>query len=293
LVFRGWTGSIVKWVSSDYILIRGRGLALTTEVPELRIEDSRVSNDIPQPARFSRRHLLKTVAIVTGALGASLSKSASAQANWEETANGSQAFTSQTTGNSQMSPPRHCFLRGTLIRSADGYRPIESLAVGDLVPTQFSGMAAIRKIVSVTVHRDEAGRWPDDCRPVRISAGALGDGVPTRDLFVTHTHAVFLGQVLVPIMSLVNGRTISFCDEIDRGSFEHFHIKLDDHDVIDAEGAFCESYRDETMEFCAPLALNGGRSRLWSHLRSAMAPVMDRRLPFDRIRDGLDIRAGL
>jgi hypothetical protein len=259
----------------------------------LLIEDALVSKDFPQPIRFSRRHLLKTAGIVVGALSASLPKTARAQQNWEE-GGGSQAPAGQVAGgNAQLSPNHHCFLRGTLIRGVSGYRPIETLAVGDLLPTQFSGIAAIRKVISFTTHRDEAGRWPDECRLVRISAGTLGDGVPARDLFVTHTHAVFLNQVLVPIVSLINGRTISFDDETGLNSLEYFHLEFDNHDVINAEGAPCESCRDEAMEPCAPLALNGGRSQLWSHLRSAMAPVMDRRLPLDMIRDGLDSRAGL
>ena len=227
---------------------------------------------LPEPIRVSRRHLLKAAGIVVGALGASRSKPARAQGNCKKYNN-------------------CCFLRGTRIRDADGYRPVETLAVGDFLPTQFSGMAAIRKIVSFTVRRDETGRWPDDCKLVRITAGALDDNVPARDLFVTHTHAVFLNRVLVPAVSLVNGKTISFCDEID--SAEYFHLEFDNHDVIDAEGALCESFRDEATETCAPLALNGGRSQLWSHLRNAAAPFVDRRQPFDRIRDGLDMRAGL
>ena len=126
-----------------------------------------------------------------------------------------------------------------------------------------------------------------------ISAGALDDGVPTRDLFVTHTHAVFLNQVLVPIVSLVNGKTISVCDKTGLNSAEYFHLEFDSHDVIDAEGALCESFRDETTKPCAPLAINGGRSQLWSHLRNAAAPFVDRRQPFDLIRDTLEMRAGL
>lgn len=230
-----------------------------------------MSKDFPKSVGFSRRHLLKAAGIAVGALSASLSTEASA---WDCRQHN-----------------ECCFLRGTLIRGVDGYRPIESLAVGDLLPTQFSGVVAIRKIISFAVCRDEASRWPDDCRLVRISAGALDENVPARDLFVSHTHAVFLNQVLVPIVSLVNGKTISFHDGLNRA--EYFHLEFDNHDVIDAEGALCVSYKDEAMELCAPLALNGGRSLLWSHLRSAMAPVMDRRLPFDLARDHVDIRAGL
>ena len=228
---------------------------------------------LPKNLSPSRRHLLKAAGVIIGALGASRSKDAMA-------------------GNGNPCGKWGCcFLRGTLIRDADGYRPIETLAVGDFLPTQFSGMAAIRRIVSFTVRRDENGRWPDDCKLVRISAGALDDGVPARDLFVTHTHAVFLNQALVPAVSLVNGKTISFCDEID--SAEYFHLEFDSHDIVDAEGALCESFRDATTALCVPLALNGGRSQLWSHLRNAAAPFVDRRKPFDLIRDHLDLRAGL
>ena len=252
---------------------------------------------LPEPIRISRRHLLKAIGVVAGALTASRSKAARAQqysGGWGGRGGGDGDGDGDDGGRYDCHRwDTCCFLRGTLIRSANGHRPIESLAVGDLLPTQFSGMAAIRKIVSFTVCKDESGRWPDDCRLVRIKAGALDEGVPARDLFVTHTHAVFLNQVLIPIVSLVNGKTITFHDRPGLDSAEYFHIEFDAHDVVDAEGALCESFRDETTEPCAPLALNGGRSQLWSHLRNAAAPFMDRRRPFDLIRDGLDVRAGL
>ena len=37
-----------------------------------------------------------------------------------------------------------CFTPGTLIATANGLRPVESLEVGDLVPTRDSGMQRIR-----------------------------------------------------------------------------------------------------------------------------------------------------
>jgi hypothetical protein len=228
---------------------------------------------LPESVRISRRHLLKAAGVAAGVLSA-------------------RAANAQTGGGWDCHKYNQCcFLHGTLIRATDGYRPIETLAVGDLLPTQFSGISAIRKIIRFTVRRDERERWPDDCRLVRISAGALDDGIPARDLFITHTHEVFLNGVLVPVVSLVNGKTISFCDEIE--SAEYFHVEFTHHDVIDAEGTPCESSRDQAMERCAPVALNGGRKLLWSHLRSAAAPFVDRRQPFDRIRDGLEARARL
>ncbi len=240
---------------------------------------------------ISRRHLLKAAAIVAGSLTASLSKAARAQqgGGGDDQGGNSQGWDCQD-GNSQ-GRWRCCFLRGTLIRTAGGYRPIETLALGDPLPTRFSGMAAIQRIINFTVRQDEHGRWPDDRRLVRVSAGAFDDGVPVRDLFLSHTHEVFLNGVLIPIASLVNGKTICFHDAID--SAEYFHVEFAFHDVIEAEGALCESSRDEAMERCAPVALNGGSSQLWSHLRSAAAPFVDRRKPFDLIRDSLEARAGI
>jgi hypothetical protein len=258
------------------------------------MEDAPMLNHfLPEPLRISRRHLLKAAGVAMGALSVSLSKGARAQEDDGDHHHGDGGG-DDDGGGGRYDCHRWrtcCFLRGTLIRGADGYRPIESLAVGEFLPTQFSGIAAIRKVIRFTVRRDEKGRWPEDCKLVCIKAGALDDGVPARDLFITHTHEVFLDQVLVPAVSLVNGKTIFFCDDID--SAEYFHVEFDSHDVIDAQGALCESSRDEAMARRAPVALNGGRELLWSHLRSAAAPFVDRRQPFDRIREGLEARARL
>lgn len=171
----------------------------------------------------------------------------------------------------------HCFLRGTLIRDVDGYRPIETLAVGDLLPTRFSGKAAIRKIVRHTVSRDDLGCWPKGSRPVHISAGALGENAPFRDLIVTNSLAMFLDGVLVPVENLVNGRSIAFDDDpIGIYTLEYFHVEFDAHDVIEAEGALCESHRDQETESCAPvLSVDGRKTGFYSRLRSAIAPFFD------------------
>ena len=185
---------------------------------------------LPGSVHVSRRHLLKAAAVAVGALSASLSKTARAQ----QTAQGDNGWGGGGGDCRNGYGDNHggwdcCFRGGTFIRTANGYRPIETLAVGDLLPTQFSGIATIRKIISFTVRKDDLGRWPDDCRLVRVSAGALDDGIPARDLFVTHTHAVFLNQVLIPIASLVNNKTISFHDEIGLNSVEYFHLEFDSH----------------------------------------------------------------
>jgi len=66
--------------------------------------------------------------------------------------------------------------------------------------------------------------------------------VPTRDLWVSPEHALYIDGVLAPSALLVNGATITQVERIDR--LEYFHIELDTHEVILAEGTPAESFVD-------------------------------------------------
>jgi hypothetical protein len=78
--------------------------------------------------------------------------------------------------------------------------------------------------------------------PIRIEAGALADGVPARDLFVSPEHALVIHGVFLPARLLVNGSTIRQVETVD--SLEYFHLELDDHEVIFAERATAETFVD-------------------------------------------------
>jgi hypothetical protein len=188
---------------------------------------------------------------------------------------------------------RPCFIRGTRIRTVDGFRAIDSLTAGDLLPTRFGTMSAVRRIGSFTQRRDADGSWPSAQRPVLVKEGAFGDGSPQADLCLTAAHAVFLDGVLIPVGNLVNGTSIVFAAS-DSNEIEFFHVELERHDVIDAEGAQCESYRAPEGIPCAPLVtFNGGRDELKSRLRSAASVLVDRRQPIDVIRDTIEERGFL
>jgi hypothetical protein len=175
---------------------------------------------------------------------------------------------------------KHCFLKGTLIRTVHGDRRVEDLSVGDLVPTLFGGEVPIASIT-----RDRFGA------PVRIARSALGADVPNDDLFVTRHHAVLIDGTLVAAGNLFNGTTITGLAALDFDDFEFFHIGLERHDVIYANGAPCETLLRPGEQPCAPLLAYGWRrGLLTSHLRSAAAPWIDRRQPVDIIRDRLDAR---
>ncbi len=184
-----------------------------------------------------------------------------------------------------------CFLRGARIRTAVGNRPVEELAVGDFVPTHFGGMRAIRRIASHDFTRSGRGMpWPREARPVRIARSALGEGIPHAVLYLTGSHALLIDGVLVRAGDLLNGTTITLDDAESFDRLEYFHIELEEHDVLEAEGAACESLL--TGAPCVPvLSFNGRRNEVKSRLRSALSLVADRRQPLDVIRDRLEERA--
>lgn len=167
-----------------------------------------------------------------------------------------------------------CFLKGTPIRTAEGERRVEEIAVGDLLPTAFCGPRPVEWVGHWRCRKIRpGGAWRRHQRPVRIVRSALGPDVPHTDLFVSQRHAIFIEGVLVPAGSLVNGRTIVLCGADEFDAIEYFHFKLAAHTVIYAAGAPCETLNTEAPDTaCAPVLCTGRRSRLASRARSLVAP---------------------
>lgn len=191
-------------------------------------------------------------------------------------------------------------------------RRIEELTIGDLLPTAFGEVRPIQRIRNFSYKKGDSSKPSRrDALPIRISRSALAPDVPHADLFVTRRHALFIDGVLVPADSLINNTTIKIYDADEFDELEFFHIELDGHDVIFAQGAPCETLLAITEDMndfaehfrrngsptkhetqCAPLLeFHGGRSQLKSRFRSAISPWVDRRQRLDVIRDRLEERA--
>lgn len=138
-----------------------------------------------------------------------------------------------------------CFVAGTLIRTPQGERAIETLQAGDLVLTASGASAPVRWLGVTIVSMMFAD--PVVMRPIRISAGALGENVPSQDLKVSPGHALFVGGVLATAQALLNGSTIT-SDEDTPLTFAYYHLELDQHDLLIANGAPAESFLAEGAE---------------------------------------------
>ncbi|MCB4771493.1 Hint domain-containing protein [Ancylobacter sp. Lp-2] len=134
-----------------------------------------------------------------------------------------------------------CFLAGTHIATPEGERRVEDLAVGELVLTAAGETRPVRWIGRQSVMRMFAD--PLANYPIRVAAGALSDNAPVRDLFVSPDHALLIDGLLVQAGALVNGTSIARVERPEE-RFTYYHIELEDHALVLAEGVPAETFVD-------------------------------------------------
>lgn len=133
-----------------------------------------------------------------------------------------------------------CYMAGTRIATPEGETKVEDLKAGDLVVTADGRQIAVRWIGRQTVAPLFAGEF---ALPVRIKAGALGENMPSRDLLVSHAHALFVDGVLVQAGALVNETSILRETNVPK-TFVYYHVEVDDHSLILAENTPAETFVD-------------------------------------------------
>ena len=143
-----------------------------------------------------------------------------------------------------------CFTPGTMIATASGERPVQDLAVGDRVITRDNGIQEIRWIGKRAMTGDELNRAAH-LRPVLIRKGALGKGLPERDMLVSPQHRVLMAsdktalyfdeaEVLVAAKHLTDMDGI---DVVEVSGTTYIHVMFDQHEVILSDGAWTESFQ--------------------------------------------------
>lgn len=141
-----------------------------------------------------------------------------------------------------------CFTPGTLLATPQGPRAVETLSPGDLVLTVDAGAQPVRW-VGQTDHV-----WPgaqEKHKPIEIKAGALGHGLPERNMAVSPQHRMLMAGPAVAemfdtpeVLALAKGLTGLRGVRVMQGrrKASYVSVLLDRHHVLIAEGAQTESF---------------------------------------------------
>ncbi len=208
-----------------------------------------------------------------------------------------------------------CLLRGTLIATPTGEVAIEDLCLGDLVET-ISGEAKPIRWIGRQTFRKSVASWHPSVMPVRISKGALDDGMPSQDLYISAGHALYVDGALVRAKDLVNGSSIVSALRDDGETIEYYNVLLDSHDVVIADGTPVETFQlrgshyesfDNFVELeklypverrpsMAPYAPvvgeESGRQHLKALLMLGVSPIVPMRDPFKAVSRRISSRVG-
>jgi hypothetical protein len=273
----------------------------------------------------TRRQLLRATAVSAASIPflTLVKKSASAQ-RISATATTSTPTTTATTTITATTTPTatitttvnntggSCFLKGTKISTPSGDRLVQDLRIGDKVQT-LAGRKTIKWIGYNKFTKEKGRAWQESVLPIRVARFAIDDHTPYRDLYLSPLHCVFFNEALIPVMYLINETSIAQGTPSEMSAIEYYHVELDTHEVIYAEGALVESYdgtkRDNFSNFIeyerlygaerhskmappAPiLRYHGRRQELNGLLRSLISNVVDVRDPIQIAYDQLAHRA--
>ena len=147
-----------------------------------------------------------------------------------------------------------CFTPGTLIATPTGERKVEDLEVGDRVITRDNGIQEIRWVGQKTLNGIDLIH-AEHLRPVLIRAGALGNGLPERDMMVSPNHRVLVSndktalyfedsEVLVAAKHLTG---LDGVDVVEASHVTYIHFMFDQHEVVLSDGAWTESFQPGDM----------------------------------------------
>ena len=143
-----------------------------------------------------------------------------------------------------------CFTPGTLITTDRGDVAVEDLQAGDMVMTRDNGLQPLRWIGRRELSMADLIVKPN-LRPVQISAGALGYGLPLRDMKVSPQHRMLIEGARAEMLFgepevLVTAKHLCVLPGVAEkmtAGVSYIHLLLDRHEIICADGAWTESFQ--------------------------------------------------
>lgn len=151
------------------------------------------------------------------------------------------------TGIEQVIP---CFTPGTFVSTDRGEVLVEELRAGDRVMTRDNGYQTLRWVGKRALSVADLIVKPT-LRPVEIAQGALGHGLPLRDMKVSPQHRMLIegaraemlfgdAEVLVAATHLM--ALPGVMQKLTAGVI-YIHLLFDRHEIICADGAWTESFQ--------------------------------------------------
>ena len=143
-----------------------------------------------------------------------------------------------------------CFTPGTSIATMEGERPVESLCVGDKVFTRDNGAQEIRWVGRKKITLG-AGSLSQKLQPILIRKGALGFGLPERDMMVSPNHRILLTPKVAELMFeerevLVAAKHLVGMPGIEHyvsAEIEYIHFLCENHEIVLSNGAWTETFQ--------------------------------------------------
>ncbi|CAN1527628.1 Hint domain containing protein [Paracoccaceae bacterium] len=144
-----------------------------------------------------------------------------------------------------------CFTPGTQITTERGDCPVEQLAVGDRVITRDNGIQVVRWVGQTQLFLHDFQAEPH-LLPVFIAKGALGKGLPERDMRLSPNHRVLVAnartslrlsepEVLVAAKRL----TSQGVHVVQSSGTTYLHFMCDRHEIVLADGIWTESFQPD------------------------------------------------
>ncbi len=142
-----------------------------------------------------------------------------------------------------------CFTPGTMVTTQRGECPVEHLVVGDKVVTRDNGIQPVRWVGKTQMFLYDFQADPH-LLPVFIRQGALGKGLPERDMMVSPNHRVLVAnertslrfserEVLVAAKHL----TTQGVHTVQSSGTTYIHFMCDRHEIVLADGIWTESFQ--------------------------------------------------
>lgn len=147
-----------------------------------------------------------------------------------------------------------CFTPGTMIATDKGEVAVETLKPGMRVFTRDNGLQKLRWAGRRDLTRAELAARPE-FNPVLIRQGALGRGLPDRDMLVSPNHRMLITSDLAAVMFddrevLVAAKHLTIMDGVDiveADCVSYIHLMFDHHEVILGDGTWTESFQPGDM----------------------------------------------